>query len=603
VGVPFRTHPRKQGEIKMNIGDRRQIEEQLNNIPEIGKLQTMIDIIGHGNTHIGIAPISTACWIPEKNTILFPPISGSEEDDKLKKMKALSIHEASHKRFTTLNLPQMATEIIIEIITEIPGISLAGITKKRVMMLINALEDSRIEKLIIKEYPKAQDILFENRAEVPAEWKSSWIAAMWVMASYGVNEEFADKIPVTKFAAEFLKKYKDIIINIISQRNQEDSIKILKDNIQMVIDLFKLEEQDKKEREKKEKQKDNAEKKAEKEKQEQEKSEQRKKEDNKNKEKNNNGQGENDGQGEQDGKAKQEQQAKADKKQKEDEERQKRQDKSNAENKRQAEQNQQEYLLNKQIEDLRTVSNDESYREYAELNSQIQQDKNKSTRMTYNQLENSIAIKLAKVLVNIFQGLKKSKRRNQLKGKLDCKKLYKATMKRPNVFMTAGQAIPKTDIVLLIDSSGSTQGNIFAREKTVAKAFNLAVCKVKNIRLAIEHFANDSTLVKRFDSRILRLPRIASGGTEFAYAINSANELLKNSTAKKKLIIMLTDGEANENGLKRAKYPLMGIGIGIDIRNMKKFGEGKYVAVQRPEDLPAAIITVIRRVVSEGRAN
>ena len=111
-----------------------------------------------------------------------------------------------------------------------------------------------------------------------------------------------------------------------------------------------------------------------------------------------------------------------------------------------------------------------------------------------------------------------------------------------------------TDIVLVIDRSGSMQGERIQNAKIAAKAFvnNLLVDETNdNVRIAIVSFASDVSINANFQGYLNKQTLInaidgisAVGGTHIQAGLRQADALLNGSTADYKNIVLLGDGAA-----------------------------------------------------------
>lgn len=118
--------------------------------------------------------------------------------------------------------------------------------------------------------------------------------------------------------------------------------------------------------------------------------------------------------------------------------------------------------------------------------------------------------------------------------------------------LRTGRAPVETEIILCFDRSGSMSGEKEAVAKEVAATFHEALKTVTQARLAILGFDTEVNLIKGsgkgFGCEVLA--RIGSGltargGTDFPLALHEALRQAGKSTARKKLVVMLTDGDIN----------------------------------------------------------
>ncbi len=108
------------------------------------------------------------------------------------------------------------------------------------------------------------------------------------------------------------------------------------------------------------------------------------------------------------------------------------------------------------------------------------------------------------------------------------------------------------DIVLVLDVSGSMSGTKIANTKTAAKSFvNQIISSTTNTRIALVKYDSYVSTVSDFtrDGTALTnaINSLSAGSNTNIYgALTQASSLLDAGTAKKKSIVLMTDGEANE---------------------------------------------------------
>ena len=105
------------------------------------------------------------------------------------------------------------------------------------------------------------------------------------------------------------------------------------------------------------------------------------------------------------------------------------------------------------------------------------------------------------------------------------------------------------DIVLMLDCSGSMEGTPMQETKKAAKNFIQTILK-EDASIGIVAFSNEATMSADFNKDEAFLSEIvdmvyAYGGTNTGSALTLAEEMLDNSTAKKKFIVLMSDGLPN----------------------------------------------------------
>lgn len=159
-------------------------------------------------------------------------------------------------------------------------------------------------------------------------------------------------------------------------------------------------------------------------------------------------------------------------------------------------------------------------------------------------------------------------------------------------------------VVLLLDRSGSMTGEPLEQTKVGAKRI---VSKLgKDDCLEIIAFDSQPTRVVKAGPSIDRVAVekaidgiTAGGGTEIFSALALARtDLVLEKSAKRKLVILLTDGQAPSNGIKdlaenmateNMRVSTMGLGSGIDERLLRMIADktrGHMRKVVAPADLP-----------------
>ena len=167
---------------------------------------------------------------------------------------------------------------------------------------------------------------------------------------------------------------------------------------------------------------------------------------------------------------------------------------------------------------------------------------------------------------------------------------------------------PEVAMCLVIDRSGSMSGLPLDMAKQAAKA-------------TADTLSGDDLLeVIAFDSQPTRIVHMtaakhiqAGGGTEIFPALDAAYQALSTTRAKKKHVILLTDGQAPQNGIRDLVQAMaaenitvstVGLGGGVDetlLRMISDVGGGRFYKVADPQSLPR-IFTRETEMVSRSAA-
>lgn len=162
---------------------------------------------------------------------------------------------------------------------------------------------------------------------------------------------------------------------------------------------------------------------------------------------------------------------------------------------------------------------------------------------------------------------------------------------------------PQVAMVLVIDRSGSMSGLPMEMAKAAAKA--TADTLSSDDLLEVIAFDSSPTRVVRMTAAKHRariqndIARIqAGGGTEIFSALDAAYQSLTTTRARRKHVILLTDGQAPHNGIRDLVQAMaaegitataVGLGSGIDetlLRMIADLGGGRLYKVMDPQQLP-----------------
>jgi Ca-activated chloride channel homolog len=173
-------------------------------------------------------------------------------------------------------------------------------------------------------------------------------------------------------------------------------------------------------------------------------------------------------------------------------------------------------------------------------------------------------------------------------------------------------------MALVIDRSGSMTGLPLEMAKQAAKA--TADTLAADDLLEVIAFDSQPTRIvrmtpakhrARIQSDIARIQ--AGGGTEIFPALDAAYQALSTTRAKKKHLVLLTDGQAPQNGIRDLVQALaaenitattVGLGGGVDeglLRMIADLGGGRFYKVADPQTLPR-IFTRETEMVSRSAA-
>lgn len=146
----------------------------------------------------------------------------------------------------------------------------------------------------------------------------------------------------------------------------------------------------------------------------------------------------------------------------------------------------------------------------------------------------------------------------------------KATEEKPNTEIPTTGTVSR-DIVLILDGSGSMSSYEFSMTKQAAEAFATQLMNDSaNTNIAVMSFGSSNTLFKINDSdtgfyntldevkNVIAAGDRDRGSTYMADALLYAEELLENSTADRQVIMLMSDGSANDYSSEAASYGTKG---------------------------------------------
>jgi Mg-chelatase subunit ChlD len=170
----------------------------------------------------------------------------------------------------------------------------------------------------------------------------------------------------------------------------------------------------------------------------------------------------------------------------------------------------------------------------------------------------------------------------------------------------SGKPHPTTAVVFVLDRSGSMQGPKLDTAKAAIRAAIVELASADEV--AVVTFDSEAAVAvplgsaaasEKRDELIAKI--LSGGGTNIAPALVYAHELLAPSKAKRKHVILLSDGEAPTDGLAKAvkdlrgdKATLSAIGVqGADMNllaDLAKQGQGRVYQIDDVKKLTAIMV-------------
>lgn len=192
------------------------------------------------------------------------------------------------------------------------------------------------------------------------------------------------------------------------------------------------------------------------------------------------------------------------------------------------------------------------------------------------------AIRLHQRLERILRQ-KNMELRNQRKGTLDCRSLWKVGTNSPDVFMRRGHKVNADCAVFeLIDNSGSMGGNKFRVARTVAGALEVALYRLASLKVSLFNVAGgvEHMTVKDYRDGAQKNKSVAfgslknsainaGGGNKDGYSIRVATKELLKRQEKNKVLIVISDGLPSDY---RGGYPQGMKDVRAAVKEAKKLG-------------------------------
>lgn len=217
-----------------------------------------------------------------------------------------------------------------------------------------------------------------------------------------------------------------------------------------------------------------------------------------------------------------------------------------------------------------------------------------------------VAAKMSAQMQALIQSYVLNRSGPRKRGSLDTRNLHKLFICRDDLFRKRVEKKEiNTEIAICVDMSGSMRFDdkaLMASKALYATAESLS--HIRDLRLHILGFYDNSVIeLHRSPSPLSsRMGIIPDGGTACAAAIHEAARSFSRNPRARKIIIMITDGDANdpdnfEEGIKELKkngVDILGVGIRDDhILNYLPTDECRVI--QSIDELAEALLTMIRK--------
>ncbi|MBQ2257565.1 MAG: leucine-rich repeat protein, partial [Lachnospiraceae bacterium] len=123
----------------------------------------------------------------------------------------------------------------------------------------------------------------------------------------------------------------------------------------------------------------------------------------------------------------------------------------------------------------------------------------------------------------------------------------------PNVnWQVWDNTLPSKDVVLVLDTSGSMSSKMNTLKEAASRFVEAVGGTMYNTRISIVQYNSSASVLSEFstdkDELLSKISMLrSSGGTEYARALNQADSVMQQSTARYRCIVMFSDGEPNDS--------------------------------------------------------